>query len=526
MNIMILKIKSIFLKYLPEFASILLFLVLIPLYSHVNFYQNDDWNRNTTILRFIQGDFKLLEVTATTFYSQGFLGFLWAWVFGPTKIPYLTLLISVLNFFLFWKILLNIKFSTTLNRFLVSFLLFTNPLHIYSSIGFMTENYVIFYLLLAVFFLTKYQENSKSLNLYLSGFFGFLAFYSKQSALVFLFGFSLYFLINKKWKEFKVFVSYLLISLSSYYLLFPRTSEMKDKDFSFLHLNFSYLFSLFYGILIYLIFFTLPFIIYFVCKIILQKQLKTIFLISFLVPILFYLFNNIYKPGLISWQEFPYFENTFERTGFLPRTIDGTKYQFKYNFDLYRYIDIISKLGVVFLISFFISKFVFSFQFKRIINYLNDGNLFIILISFVLMFFVSIFFDRYILVFLPFFILLFIKHIDNTYTKLLSLFLIGFVIFQSYFSYFLASDFIYSHNYIWNKSIELVRNDKLNPSQIDATGAWNRNYKLQNPIYVFSYDSPKVNENYSNNYVLIEIKEIKFLGNLFINPKIYLYKSK
>jgi len=512
---MILKILSFVKSFLPELTSLLILLILIPLYSLINFYQNDDWNRNSTVIRFLSGDFSLLQVTATTFYSQGILGFLWAWVLGPTKIPYLTLLISVGNFYLFWKILQKMNILTEFTRFLVSLLLLTNPLHAYSSIGFMTENYVIFYLLLAIYF--YYQDKT-----YLSAFFGVLAFFAKQNALVFLIGISLFCFLSQKINKFKIYSAFSLISLVIYYFIFPRTSEMKDKDFNFLNLtNFDYIFSLTYGILIYLVFFTLPLVIYYLWKNLSAQSFKYILLVLSLGAGIYFSSNYLFKPGLISWEEFPYFENTFERTGFLPRTVDGTKYQFKFNYDFYFYVDLTSKIFLSFFLATFFMKF---FKFEENKNEFLNFNLFVMDLNFFLMIFVSIFFDRYILLFLPFLILYLVGQFKSSF--ILHIFLVPYLIFQVYFSYFLTADFIYSHHYIWTRANELVNSEKINPQQIDATGAWNRNFKLQNPIYVFSYDSPKVNENYRNNFTLVETRQIDFKGNLFINPKIYLYQLK
>lgn len=514
MNIMNLKIVVLISKYIAEIVSIFLFLALIPLYSYINFYQNDDWNRNTTVIRFLAGDFSLLQVTATTFYSQGFLGMVWSYFFNVSNLPFLTLLISVLNFYLLWKILQNLNFSGEFSRFLISLLFFTNPLHAYSSIGFMTENYVIFYLLLGIYF---YFKN----HIYLSAIFGLAAFFSKQNALIFLVGFCAFFLLKNKIKELKIFSFFTFFSLIFYYFIFPRTNEMKDKDFNFYNLtNFDYVFSLTYGIMIYLTFFTLPLIIYYIWEYLKEKNVKIIFITLLCSVGLFVLLNHLFKPGVISWQEFPYFENVFERTGFLPRTIDGTKYQFKFNYDLYYYIDVISKINLSIFLSVFIIKFInFNQNKSSFINF----NLFILDINFLLMIFVSVFFDRYILLFLPFFILYLIGEIKSL--KYLNLILLPFVLFQSYFSYFLTSDFIYTHNYIWTKSSQLVLSNNIEKNKIDATGAWNRSFKTINPVYVFSYDSPKVNKDYKDNYILLETKEINFKGNLFINPKVYLYKK-
>ena len=501
-------------KY-AKYISILLFLALIPLYSFVNFYQNDDWNRNSTIIRFLNFDFRLLDVTATTFYTQGLMGVFWAAIFGVKKLPFLTLLVSVANFYLFWSILKELKVFKDLTNFLLSIIFFFNVFHIYSSIGFMTENYLLFFTLLSLLFFYKFQNNLNFKNLHFSNIFSILAFYAKQNALVVPVGIAIYFLINKKYQEFKIQLLYIFGTLASYYLFFPRTSEMKDKDFNFNNLlNLNYDFSLIYGILIYLSFFSLPLIFNLIWQEIQTKNIKKIHLITLISTFFFFGGNYLFKPGFISWEEFPYFENTFERTGFLPRTVDGTKYQFKYNFDLYTYIDLFSKIALSLFISFFILNF------KKF----NEAVSFVTFVNFGLMLFVSIFFDRYILIFVPLVYLLISKFLQET--KLLQVSLSIFAIFTIYFSYLLSSDFIYTHNYIWAKSEELVSSSKAFTNEINSTGAWNRNFKSSSSKYIFSYDSPKTNKDLIVSHNLIETKEIDFKGNLFINPKIYLYEAK
>ncbi len=501
-------------KY-AKYISIFLLVALIPLYSYVNFYQNDDWNRNSTIIRFLNFDFRLLDVTATTFYTQGLMGVFWAAIFGVKKLPYLTLFVSVANFYLFWTILKELKIFKDLTNFLLSTIFFFNVFHIYSSIGFMTENYLLFFCLLSILYFYKFQNNLNFKNLYFSNILSILAFYAKQNALVIPAGIALYFLVNKKFKELKVQLAFIFGTLLSYYLLFPRTTEMKDKDFNFNNLlNLNYDFSLIYGILIYLSFFSLPLIFNLIWQEIQSKNIKKILLITLISVFFFFGGNYLFKPGLISWEEFPYFENTFERTGFLPRTIDGTKYQFKYNFDLYNYIDLFSKITVSLFISFIILNF------KKFNNALS----YIVLVNFGLMLFVSIFFDRYILIFVPLIYLLISKFLKET--KLLQVSLSVFAVFTMYFSYLLSSDFIYTHNYIWSKSEELVGTNKASTTEIYSTGAWNRNFKNFSSKYIFSYDSPKTNKDLIVSHNLIETKEIDFKGNLFINPKIYLYEAK
>lgn len=168
-----------------------------------------------------------------------------------------------------------------------------------------------------------------------------------------------YFLYKRKFKELYVQSAFTISTILGYFFLFQRTSEMREKDTQLINiLNFDYNFSLFYGILIYLSFFTLPIIFITFMQQIKKNNLKLILKHIFFVIVFYFLLNNYFKSGLISWEEFPYFENTFERTGFLPRTVDGTKYQFKYNYDLYGYIDFFSKIGA----SMFLSLIIFNYK--------------------------------------------------------------------------------------------------------------------------------------------------------------------
>ena len=326
-----------------------------------------------------------------------------------------------------------------------------------------------------------------------------------------------YFLVKKDFKKFKIQSIYLLGIVLFYLFIFPKTSEMQSKNFNFENiLAVDYLFSLSYGILIYLAFFTFPLILVSFKKYFMEnlKNIKAILLIM-VIAISTYVFSNLFfKPSLLAWQEFPYFENVIERTGFLPRTLSGTKYQFKFNFVYWKYADVVSKLAVV------LSLTLTLLSLKKSINVYS-----ISIIGFiVLMFFVSPFFDRYVLYALPLsilFLCLFLS--DNYFTKIV---LIIFVAYQSFFSYFLLKDFVLSHNYIWKKSLEISQ--EIDPSEIKGSGGWKNTYGLNfnDPKYIFTYDSPAKNPDLKNNYNLLETKKIEFIGNLFINSEIYLYQKK
>jgi hypothetical protein len=141
-----------------------------------------------------------------------------------------------------------------------------------------------------------------------------------------------------------------------------------------------------------------------------------------------------------------------------------------------------------------------------------------------LMIFAYPFFDRYILYVLPLAILLLADFYKD---KLSGKIMLGiFVLYQSYFSYFLVRDFIQTHNFVWSRS-EMISYEN-NPFDMWSSGAWTNTYgrNRDTPKYIFTYDSLKKNPDYSENYNLIETYKVEFRGNLFIEPAVYLYKLK
>jgi len=500
-----------------ELTSVLIILMLIPVFSLVNFQQNDEWVYYKNILNILSGSFTLHEKTAPTFLTIGLMASFWSILFGIKAIPFLTLLISVANFYIFAKIIdLKFKFSKIMTIF-VSGILFTNFLHSYSMIGFMTENYLIFFLLLSIYYFEKYEITSDKKFIHLSNLFSILTFFVKQTGIIFLTATACYYLIKKEYKKLKIQLIYLFSVVTVYLILFPKTSEMDKKGFNFDNLSEPfYIYSLIVGILLYLSFFTLPLIFISIKKFIFlnHKSLKILFLFLVSTILIFFLSYKFFKPEFLAWQEFPYFQNVIERTGFLPRTLNGTKYQFKYNFVYWKYSDLISKIALSVSLVFIL------FNFRKIMNvYLISIFGFL-----TLMVFVSPFFDRYILYALPLVVILFCYFIkDSIFSKIT---VVLFVLYQSYFSYFWSLDYIYSHNYVWNKSIEISKYH--DPYDMLSSGAWTNTYGRNrvNPKYIFTYDSPTKNPDLLQSYNVIDVRKIDFYGNLFINPEIYLYQIK
>ncbi|MEO5355170.1 MAG: hypothetical protein H7835_18435 [Magnetococcus sp. XQGC-1] len=149
-----------------------------------------------------------------------------------------------------------------------------------------------------------------------------------------------------------------------------------------------------------------------------------------------------------------------------------------------------------------------------------------IILYFGIMLLTETFYDRYLLVLIPFIILFIAKSLKHCLIEYIIL--VPFILFLGFYSYQLTMDFILVNSYIWNKSNALVIQDYIEHKSIQGTNAWKLNYRNieRNYTYDFSYDSQTVNPKYKVEYDLIEVKEIKYPLNIFIEPKIYLYKKK
>ena len=492
------------------FYTIILVLY-IPLISKINFLQNDDFYYYEVVKQFQQGNFTLPDKIAPTFYLQGFLGVSWSYFFGIETLPFLTLLVSIVTAALFNLILVRNSKFTLIQTFLISSILFLNPFFQYSSLGFMTDNYLMFMLVGGIFFFYEYQKNPKILYLTLLILFSLGGFFIRQTALVLPAALALFFLINSKYKEGLIFVQVTIFIFVFYIFVFPLTPEMKSKSFEFENLfKLNYLYALILGILIYLGAFLFPFIS-FLSKI----TPKKFFILSALVFLIFWVSNYFYKPMEVAWGEFPFFENTFERTGFLPRELDGTKYYFRGNFDLYANWELLAK------ISMSLGLAILILNFKKL-NLIKNFNFIFIGLYLSLLLLVEKFFDRYLLPLIVSTILLLIEYIKERQFTLLNylVFICYFGLF-SYFSYFLTHEFVIRNNLIWTKALVT----KTNPENIKATRPWNSIYGfISEPEFIFSYDKPKIFLSKYKEYQLDSEYQINYLLNPFVDSKIYLYE--
>lgn len=491
-------------------VSFVLFLSLLPAALYINFYQNDDWVYYKQIEEFLSGNFLLLPQIAPTFYTQGLLGLFSALIFGVSKLPILTLLISVLNFAVFCLILNQNLKKTLVESLIVGSMFFTNLLFVYSMWGFMTENYFLLFILLALYLFPK--------NYFSSNLAGILAFFTKQVGLAFPIALGIYYFFKKDYKKVLSQIIIVFGLFAFYAFIFPKTEEMVTKPV--LWDNFfegSVIRSFLFGIFILLTAYALPLLIHFIYEsVFLNKNIKNMVLFAGACLALFVVMNRYFHPEETYLQEFPYFGNTVERKGFFQ--ISGTKYHFYGIYDLYKYWDLAAKVTLVGLIGS-----IFVYQRKKEIDLYSLFMLVyipVILVS-------ERLYDRYILILLPVFMLFMCQMIQKT-NKFWLLSYAAFVIFMTFMSYQFSSDFLISNKYMWQKSRELVNARGVDPKMIKGPNAWKLTYRNleKNYLYEFSYDSFSANPEYMSKYDLVEEFDVNYPLNFFVNSRVFLYRVK
>ena len=504
--------------YFPYLLFALLFIYYVNLARQVNFMQNDDWYYYAQVEQFLNGDFSLLPKIAPTFYMQGFMGALFAGIFGISKLPYLTILVGFASLLIIYNIVYLISKSYLISV-ITALMIFLFPLNQIALVGFMTESYFIFFALLSLFLATKFEHKPDIRYQYLTTIFYTLSFFVRQVGLVFPLGFSIYYLIKKNYKVALLHILFFILTFTFYYTFFPKTEEMTSKGMSLIkdEQGFYYYYSVFIGLIIYLVAFSIPLIITTLSQV-KKFNLKAFAIFIVMTLALYYANSRIFNGDTLPWGEFPYFDNTFERTGFVPREFHGTKYHFKGMFDLYYYWE----LAAVILASSF---FAYLITFKNKKELFTNKYLIMCCVYVGVLYFSFYLWDRYLILL---FLLFAIGMIDlmKPNQKLISILGIPFVVFLLMFNHLFLNDFIGLRNYTWNKSRDLTQNG-VDAKLIKANTAWNKKSEsFGKTIYMFSYDSQQVNSDYREKYELLDTYTPQFRGNIFVNPKLYLYKLK
>ncbi|MFH1960807.1 MAG: glycosyltransferase family 39 protein [Patescibacteria group bacterium] len=506
----------------PWHITILLFVILIPVALSINFMQNDEWVHYLTVSNFLSKNFTLYPIIGSTFYTQGLMATIFSRIFTVKSLPVLTLIVSVGNFYIFSRIisLYTAKRSVII---LLSLLFFLNPLHIYSTFGFMTENYLVFFCLLSLYFFLKFNHKERKKDFHLALLFTVLAFFVKQNAILLALSFGIYLMVIKKWKYALSCVFTILILLVFYQFVFPQTQTMQE--IKGIHLdNFSHAtstYSIIFTSLIYLMAFVGPLALILILRSV--KSLKQGVVLITISVVITVLLTHLLNLSFTARGEFPYFQNIAERSGFYANSINGLKYSFAGNFVFYQILDIFSKLSVGFLVTYLI------FNPKGLINPLL---IFILInaLSLNLNQSYRTIYDRYLLLSFPMLICFFAYSIKLPLKQFEKILIGGFVLFLLFLNYQFVADFILNNRYVWARSKELTESG-VAPNKINPSHAWRMLYP--NPkdpktdahdyTYIFSYN--KDDEDLQNmGYKTSETKKISYPLSFFIDPYIYLYE--
>lgn len=516
--------QAIVKKYKIWFVGLGFFLLFLPLALRIDFMQNDDWYYYRTVEDFLKGNFVLHADIAPTLYIQVLLGAVFSLFFSPLRLPVLTLVMSIAGFLAFLSVLKKYFGISFLGSLLISLLLLFNPLYNYGIWGFMTENYFLLFLLLSFYFFHKHLKDSTGHSLIMANVLALAGFFVRQLALVFFLASGFYFFLVKEYKRgFTQLFQFLVIYLF-YLTVFPKTGEMLSKGLEFAHLlQFDYSFAISYGSFIYMLAFSIPLVLIFIYRLNFKEKHSLPYYLSliFLGSVIYFGCKKFFDPGLVSWEEFPYFENIFERKGFYPRSLHGTKYHFKFIHDLYYYWDLVSKI----LLPVFVATLILN---VRRFTRLSTFHFCFLVISLLVLIASPTFFDRYLVLLVPSFLLFLVSFFQSDGVKMPKVFQFGlvalFALFLAFLCYTFALDFVITESFVWNSGHDLV-GQGVPANNIYASSAWHEKYGKSAQIdYLFSYDSMEVNPEIKDYFELIDTRVVSYPLNIHLTPKVFLYR--
>lgn len=519
------------------------FLIFSPFYYNAPF--NDDWAYAKSVEYLLDdGEVKIFYWVQQSIVVQVFVGTIFSALLGAnfTSLKIATFFISLIGITSFFY-LLRVK-QAPLYAFLGSLVLFFNPIFFQYIFSFMTENYWISFLLASMFF---YTRKEKSFNLLLGGFFLALAVLVRQQAIIVLLPLGIYLWLKSPEKRKTMFYGLALpilltiIYLGWYHFIHGPTAGYKiiTRTIVFYLTNFSNVnifVDRFFESLMYLGFFTFPIIIGFYKEIVeeIRKNLySALIFFSSLLFILFEAIQHYYNPNFNTNQLMFYFNNVIYNLGVGPlnlkgqmlnqtmeRTIISTEIMFGFT--------ILTGIFAVTILFILIVKGVETIRErerkKETFLFFTILSLFLLIISIS-----PIFFDRYIMMLVPFTLILLFSWFKK---PLLKPIIIGLVLI-SLFSFITTQDY-----FTWTKTKGIAFDSALNEfdiplEEMDAGLALNGYYLGEKiPFAIQANKSPwwVVDDKYAITMYIPRgyeaLKEFSYQSFLAPNGKIYLVERK
>jgi|GEM_PF-3927602 len=508
-----LKAKSL-IKKRPYLVFVALWLILLALLPWRGFYMlNDGYVYEWSVRHFFENHFLLHPLVSPTLLLQSFLGsIIYHFSKSPSLLRLMTSTFYLIGVLFFYKYLSLFTKDTKLVLYLTLLLMF-NPLSLYLGFTFMSDMYFLSFFIISIYYFSKHLEVFSRLNLYISSIFISFAFFTRQTALLVFISFLLVLIIKKtSLKDIFLFSFLPVISILSYMFFYPKTLAYTDqsilKTFQFLNdpLFFKIVLERAIYTFYYIGFFVLPFTISYFLANIFPKKIKDIvtkdtiifsslFILFFLVSLFFY-FKEVavmfYIPNIISY------------AGFNPQNInDGIKQSFFVDSPL-----LIRSLVTV-LSAFSIAVFLtFIFSYKRIIcDNLKSSKGLAITFSTFSIFLLSIifrdFFDRYLVVTLPFIIalLVFYKNTSKYFYK----FFLFFIVCYSLVWFLFEHDYLSLNKKMWEVTYKSKEYPMLNHKNTHASFEYNNYFYLDK-----TFDYTDSDDLFKRNYMREKIDN-KFL---------------
>ncbi len=436
-----------------------------------NFPLNDDWWYAHLYKQLFEGQTHgAVSWASTSLWGQLILTKLYSFVFGYsyTALRFFTIILSAASIVLFYNLCIRyfkLKWSVA---FLLSLLLIFNPLFLCLSNSYMTDVPFLFFILGAVYFYFSFTENKKPLHFFLSLVFFVLAILTRQITLAFLIGILVSELISSK----KIQLPSLLLFLVPLAVLFVFELSLQKKvnnniyTYVFFHslpiqnkipladalINFSKRWLHYVSISGFVLF---PILIPY-----LWKYLKTTQQILFNKKML--LSFLLFIPVVISLFKFP-IGNYIYNCGLGPDTLYDV-YMLRINMGaiqssaLFFILKAIAALGsFAFILASVHFLFSFAAQFKNSSAPQKQGTVFILISLLFYYGFLSLssaIFDRYILVFTLFFVIL--LHQEFAFVLKQKLFLGALLFLLALFSVLGTKDYLNTNSERWN-CISLIK---------------------------------------------------------------------
>jgi glycosyltransferase involved in cell wall biosynthesis len=519
-------LDNLILKLLPVF----LFLLVLPLSLDVDYMQNDEYTHYRLVEKFSTGNFQLDEYVGATFYLQGFLGLLFAKVFGFSHLPVLTLLVSVAAVYVFSQILHEQHKVGLMHSLLLSILLFVSPLVLYSSVGFMTENYFLFFFMVSLYYLYAFLNSNHSSSFWLSNVFILLSYFVRQLAFATSFAFFVSLLFEKKYKWAFVQLGLFFYLIGFHFFVFPRTPQMYSSSFNpLVLLDMTRTYALGRVFLSYLGVFFFPLLVF---KVVKNLSFKRVLLALPLTILLLVFFNGAFKPGkVISTSrersgrvqpytvrsEFPYLGNIFERESFFATNLPGTKYHYPGYFDLFKTFEFVGH----------VSFWLFIFVLLLNIRSLKSFSMLYMCTFFSLLVLVPRIYDRYLIAALPVFILFSLAgraHTNKKFSRVFNISIGLYILLFSFLGYQYTMDLHHVNKYVWGRSEELVLQG-VPRNRIKGGNSWVNLYAAENRTWAYFFVYPQNYRVFEHKYKIVDEHVVTYPLNFYRDSKIYLIRN-